>query len=295
MENSRLFSPKKILALVVVVIVVVASLAIFGGATRTVPGGYRGVLLVWDKPSANLPEGFHWVIPFGQTMVLVNCQTQAFSSTESAASSDLQEVTATITVNYQIDPTFALEVYTNLRDQYESRVLLPAVQDSLKASTAKFVASDLITKREDAKDAFQALLQQRLVQYHLLIQSVSITNFKFSDQFQAAIDAKVTAEQNALAAQNQLKVVEYEAQQRVIQAQATAEATITTASGEANATIIKSDATAKAVQIIAAQLTPEYIEYLKTLGWDGKLPIYYSSEGGMPFLLIPTSNSTLLP
>jgi regulator of protease activity HflC (stomatin/prohibitin superfamily) len=292
-QRYGLISAKKIIGIIVVVIVAVAGIGIFGGATVTVPGGYRGIMLTWDKPTDNLAEGFHWKNPFGQTMELVNCQIRAFSSTESAASSDLQDVTTTITVNYHIDPIFALEVYTNLRDQYESRVIAPAVQDSLKASTAKYVASDLITRREDAKNSFQQLLQARLTQYHILVDSVSITNFKFSEQFQAAIDAKVTAEQNALAAQNQLQVVQYQAQQQVINASAEANATITRAFGVANATIIQADATAKAAQIITAQLTPEYVQYLTVLGWDGKLPIYWSGNGTMPFLLIPMTSTTV--
>jgi regulator of protease activity HflC (stomatin/prohibitin superfamily) len=120
-----------------------------------------------------------------------------------------------------------------------------------------------------------------------------MTNFKFSDQFQAAIDAKVTTEQNALAAQNQLAVVSFQAQQQIINASAAANATITQALGEANATIIRANATATAVQVIQVQLTPEYLQYLTILGWDGKLPIYWSANGSMPFILIPTTNATV--
>jgi regulator of protease activity HflC (stomatin/prohibitin superfamily) len=291
---SRPFFPlKKLVTIAVVVIIVAAAVLTVSGAAVTVPAGYKGVLLNWGKPIEVLDSGFHWVSPVGQEVAAVNIQIQKAEAEESAASSDLQEVTTSVTVNYQIDVNYVMDVYTNLRDQYESRVIIPAMQDGLKASTAKYQASELITRREDAKNSFQSLLQDKLQQYHIVIVSVSITNFKFSDQFQAAIDAKVTTEQNALAAKNQLEVIQFSAQQQIIQAEANATATIAQAIGKANATIIAANATAQAIEIIKVQLTPEYIQYLTVQGWNGQLPIYWGSNG-MPFLLIPVNppNST---
>jgi prohibitin 2 len=284
---------KKLIAIAMIVLVLGLVGGVAWNAGRSVPAGYVGVLLNWGEPIGTLDAGFHWISPVGQDIVLVNVQIQKVEAQESAASSDLQEVTTSVTVNYQIDKAFAQDVYTNLRENYESTVIVPAMQDGLKAITARFQAGELVTRREETKNNFQELLQQKLQQYHVLVVSVSMTNFKFSDQFQAAIDAKVTTEQNALAAQNQLAVVTFQAQQQIINASAAANATITQALGEANATIIRANATATAVQVIQVQLTPEYLQYLTILGWDGKLPIYWSASGSMPFILIPTTNATV--
>jgi regulator of protease activity HflC (stomatin/prohibitin superfamily) len=284
---------KKLVAIAMIVLVLGLVGGVAWNAGRSVPAGYVGVLLNWGEPIGTLDAGFHWISPVGQDIVLVNVQIQKVEAQESAASSDLQEVTTSVTVNYQIDKAFAQDVYTNLRENYESTVIVPAMQDGLKAITARFQAGELVTRREETKNNFQELLQQKLQQYHVLVVSVSMTNFKFSDQFQAAIDAKVTTEQNALAAQNQLAVVSFQAQQQIINASAAANATITQALGEANATIIRANATATAVQVIQVQLTPEYLQYLTILGWDGKLPIYWSANGSMPFILIPTTNATV--
>jgi prohibitin 2 len=286
------FPLKKFIAIIMIVLIVAVAGGISWNAARSVPAGYVGVLLNWGEPIGTFDAGFHWISPVGQDIALVNVQIQKVMADESAASSDLQEVSTSVTVNYQIDQAFAKEVYTNLRDQYESTVIIPAMQDGLKAVTPRFQAGELVTRREEAKNDFQSLLQEKLQQYHIVIVSVSITNFKFSDQFQAAIDAKVTTEQNALAAQNQLAVVQFQAQQQVINASAAANATITKALGDANATVIRANATAESILIIQAQLTPEYLQYLTILGWDGKLPIYWSANGSMPFILIPTTNAT---
>ena len=287
---------KKILAIVIIVMIALVSVALIANAYQTVPTGYEGVVLAWGNPVRTVGAGLNFITPIAEEIELVNVQVQKVSGQETAASSDLQEVTTSVTVNYQIDPMYAQEVYTNLRDQYESRVIIPAMQDALKAATAKFQASQLVTDRETSKNTFQNVLQTKLNQYHINVVSVAITDFQFSENFRKAIDAKVTAEQNALAAQNQLAVVQYEAQQQVIQASANATAIVTIAQANANATIISANATAQAVDIIQAKLTPEYIQYLYAIGWDGKLPIYWSSGNSTaPFLLLPvdqTTNST---
>jgi prohibitin 2 len=291
-ERRQFISIKKIIALVVVIVVAIALVSTFGGATATVPAGYKGILLNFGSVSGTLDPGFHWISPVGQQVVLVSTQTQSATADENAASSDLQEITTSVTVNYQIDPAYVKEVYTALRDQYQARVIIPAMQDGLKASTAKFQASELITRREDAKNAFQDLLQQKLTQYHIIVTSVSITNFKFSDQFQSAVDAKVTAEQNALAAQNQLAVVQFSAQQQVIQAQAAANATITKANGDATAKIIGAEAQAQLQALLNQNMTQAYLSYLYLQQWNGQLPTYYGGQLPVPFLNVGNTTST---
>jgi regulator of protease activity HflC (stomatin/prohibitin superfamily) len=292
-EYKPFFPKKKIIALAVIVIVAVAAVVAFGSSTTTIPAGNKGVLLNFGEVVGVLDPGFHWISPIGQTVVLVNTQTQSATADENAASSDLQEVSASVTVNYQIDPAFVKEVYTTLRDQYQSRVILPAMQDGLKASTAKYQASELITRREDAKNSFQDLLQQKLQQYHIIITSVSITNFQFSDQFQSAVDAKVTAEQNALAAENQLQVVQFQAQQQIIQAQAAANATIAKANGDATARIIAAQAQNTYQFLINQNLTQSYLNYLYLQTWNGQLPTFYGGELPIPFFNI--GNTTTIP
>lgn len=277
-----------------VAIIAILAVAIISQAYQTVPAGYVGVVLQWGNPVRTTGSGLQTITPFVESMAFVNVQVQSATAQESAASSDLQQVSTSVTVNYQLDQAFAKEIYVNLRDQYANRVIIPAMQDALKASTAKYQATNLITQREDAKATFQNLLQGKLTQYHIIITSISITDFQFSPSFTTAIEAKVTAEQNALAAQNQLQVVNFTAQQQIIQATANATALVLQAQGQANATIISANATATQIQLINAQLasSPEFIQYLYAKGWDGKLPIYWSSGNSTaPFLLLPTQQT----
>jgi len=294
-EGKGFFTKKKIIGLIVVIVVIVSAVVAFGNATVTIPTGYKGVLLVWGEATQVLPEGLHFINPIGTDVELMNVQIQKAEATEATASEDLQEVTTTVAVNYRLEEAYLLEIYKNFRQDYESRIIAPNIEESLKAATAEYAATELITNREEVKTTFLNILESRVDDFHIEILSVSVTNFQFSPSFTAAIEAKVTAEQKALEAQNKLKQIEYEAQQQVIQASANATATITIAQAQANATVITANATAEAIQTIQVQLTPEYVQYLVAIGWDGKLPLYWSGNGTMPLLLIPTETPTENP
>jgi len=261
--------------LIAVIGIFVLSVAL--GAVVTVPAGSQGVLMTWGKPVATLDSGLHFIMPIAQSVILMDTRVQRIDTVASAASHDLQDVNTTIAVNYHIDQYYTMDIFTTIGSNYQDKVISPAVEENIKATTSNFVAESLVTNRTAVKVQFENLLIQRLSQYHIVIDSVSIINFKFSPNFTAAIEAKVTAEQRALEAKNKLEQIRYEAQQQVIQAQA-----------YANATVTRAEADSKAIKLLQLQLTPEYIKYLAILGWDGKLPTFMGS-GAVPFIDIPTS------
>jgi regulator of protease activity HflC (stomatin/prohibitin superfamily) len=271
--------PSLITAIIFIIIV--------GGALSTfsfkrVPAGNRGVLLTWGKPEDKiLGEGLNFVIPFIQNIKLMNVQVQKAESTESAATNDLQEVSATVAVNFRLDPLAVNEIYRELRQDYVSRVIKPNIEESLKAATAQFKAEELITKRAIVKTAFDDILAERLQIFDIEVVAVSLTDFQFSPSFAAAIEAKVTAEQSALEAKNKLEQIRFEAQQQIIQAEAEKNATIARARGEAQAVIIEADATAQAIEVITGQMTVEYAQYLWLTQWDGKLPLVVGEGTGL--------------
>ena len=265
-----------------IVIIIIAGGALYTQSFARVPAGYRGVLLTWGKPEDKiLGEGLNFVIPFIQNIELMNVQVQKAESTESAATNDLQEVSATVAVNFRLNPLAVNEIYRELRQDYVSRVIKPNIEESLKAATAQFKAEELITKRAIVKTSFDNILAERLNLFDIDVVAVSLTDFQFSISFAAAIEAKVTAEQSALEAKNKLEQIRFEAQQQVIQAEAEKNATIARALGEAQAVIIEADATAAAIEVITGQMTPEYAQYLWLTQWDGKLPLVVGEGTGL--------------
>ena len=265
-----------------IIIVLILGGALYVQGFARVPAGYRGVLLTWGKPEDKiLGVGLNFIIPFMQNIELMNVQLQKAESSEDTATRDLQQVTTTVAVNFRLNPNKVNTIYSDLRQDYVSRVIKPNIEESLKAATALYTAEELISKRTEVKATLDDILAERLTIFDIEVVSVSLTDFQFSPSFKAAIEAKVTAEQQALEAKNKLEQIRYEAQQQIIQAEAQKNATIAIALGDAEAAIIEADATAVAIEVITSQMTAEYAQYLWLTQWDGKLPAVVGDASGL--------------
>ena len=265
--------------LIILLIIAIAGVVVVSTAAVRIPSGTRGVLLTWGKVEDKvLVEGLNFKIPFTQTVVLMNTQIQKAESTEATATADLQEVSTTVAVNFRLNPERVNIIYKDLRQDYIDRVIKPNIEESIKATTAEYRAEELVTKRADVKATLDEILTERLAIFNIDVVSVSLTDFQFSSSFSAAIDAKVTAEQQALVSKNELEKIRYEAQQQIIQAEAAKNATMRRAEGEAFARIIEANATAKAIEIITQQMTDEYANYLWLQQWDGRLPAVITKD-----------------
>jgi len=230
--------------------------------------GQRGIVLEWGAVTGRiLNEGIHWVLPVKNKIERIDVTTRKVDvKGASASSKDLQTVHTTITINYRLDPLAVNKIYQTLRHDYELRVIYPAVNEHLKASTAKFTAEELITKREKIKDDFHHHLTDALKKNFIFIENVFITDFGFSKEFSHAIEAKVTAEQQALQAKNVLEQRKYEAEQVVVTAKAEAEK-------------IRIQA-----QAITQQGGKDYVQLKAIEKWDGKLPQQMIPNATLPFL-----------
>ena len=264
-----------ILVLVILGVVITASVKI-------VDAGHRGVLLHWnavDLAAPPLEEGLHFVVPFQDEVINIEVRTLKYEKETSSASKDLQTVETTVTVNYYPDRESVHHLYKELGLDYENRVIQPAIEETVKQVTANYNAEELITKRPQVKQDIETSIRERLEKFKVVTEVISITDFEFSPLFAQAIESKVEAEQNALKAENDLRRIEVEAKQREAQAVGIANANIAEARGEAEAISIINNALAQ---------NPNYLEWLKTKEWDGKLPLVVG-DGGTPFIQIPSS------
>lgn len=177
-----------------------------------VGAGERAVVTHLGAYSRTLEPGIHWVAPLIENTASFDVRTQKEQTDASAASKDLQTVNATVAVNYNVDPSKVGELYVQVGPEYKGRIIDPAVQEVVKAVTAKYTAEELLTKRALVTEEIQSLLSARLAVNDIQVTAVSIVNFNFSGTFNAAIEAKVTAEQNALAEKNNLAAAQFKAQ-----------------------------------------------------------------------------------
>lgn len=248
----------------------------------TVPAGHRGVVIRFSAVTGKiLDEGLQMKVPFVDSVEKMSVQTQKIEANAAAASRDLQDVQTTIALNWHLDPNMAAEVYRTLGLSFIERIAVPAIQETVKQITTRYIAEDLILKREEVKTAFTESLSNRLLSRGIVIETVSITNFQFSNTFIAAIEAKVAAEQAVLEARNKLERVKVEAQQREAEAIGEANARIAKANGEAEYIRIVTEAQIAANKAIGETLTPQVLQYIliDRFGEDIKIIVIPSGQG----------------
>ncbi len=262
------------------VVVILAS--IIAGSFTTIPAGFRGVVIRFSAVTGTiLNEGLQMKLPFIDSVVKMEIRTQKYETPSAAITRDLQDVSTTIALNWKLDPNMAAEVYRTLGLGYIDRIAAPAIQETIKQVTSKFNAEDLILRRDEVKNVIFEGLANRLRERGIIAETLSITDFKFSETFTAAIEAKVAAEQAVLEATNKLERVKVEAQQREAEAKGEADARIAAAIGEAEYIRIVTEAQVAANQAIAESLTPAILQYilLDRLGEDIKIMVIPSGQG----------------
>lgn len=233
-----------------------------------VGAGERGVVLNFGAVQPTVfGEGLHFRIPFVQSIIKMDVRVHKSQVEAESVSKDLQDTHSIIAVNYHIVPDKANWVYQSIGKEYKERIIDPAVQEVVKAVTALYTAVELITQREKVRSEIKDHLKSRLIGYNILVDDFSIVNFRFSQQFTQAIEAKQTAEQFALKAQRDLERIKIEAEQKVAQAKAEAEA----------------------LRLQKANISPELVKLrqieasLKAIEkWDGHMPKVTS--GSVPFI-----------
>ena len=214
---SRVQNKLKILIAVVIFAVIIVFMF---ESVVVVQAGHRGVVLyVGAVENRVLGEGIHFIVPFAEQVIQMEVRTLKFQADATAASNDLQEVQTTIALNYHISPSQANIIYQELGADYTDRIIAPTIQESVKASVAKFNAEELITKRVTAKGVIAQTIGNTLSARNIVVETVFITDFAFSQAFASQIESKVVAFQKFLTEQNNLKAVQVVANQTVVQAQ----------------------------------------------------------------------------
>jgi regulator of protease activity HflC (stomatin/prohibitin superfamily) len=247
-------------------VAVILLLIVVFGSCGTVNYGERGVLLRFGAVTGAVKnEGLYFKLPIIDHVEILDIKTKKSEVDADASTKDLQLVTSKVALNYHINPNGIDQFFQKFGNNFESNVLDPGLQEILKAVTARYTAEEVITKREQVREDTNVLLKARLQPQGMVIDGLNIVNFHFSKVFNDAIEAKVTAEQNALAAKNKLEQVKFEAQQMV-----------EAANGKA-----------KAIQVEASAIAnnPLVLQLRALEKWNGILP-QYTGSGSIPFIQI---------
>ncbi|MFT4686427.1 MAG: regulator of protease activity HflC (stomatin/prohibitin superfamily) [Neolewinella sp.] len=220
---------KRYVTLGIVGFFLLIAVIMFSNATfLTIDSGERGVLFRTfgdglDKENIYQP-GFHVVAPWNTMYVYEVRETQLEEEMEVLSSNGLNikvDVTARIRPNYDqignIHETFGRE--------YMNRLIRPEVRSAVRQVIGKFTPEELYsTKRDEVQTLITQELSAVLSTNYIDLRAILIRDIELPEKVRTAIEEKLEAEQGSLKYEYILTREKQEAERRLIEAQAKADA-----------------------------------------------------------------------
>ena len=275
---------KMVKVLIGIGVAVVLLIILLCASITSVPVGSTGVVIRFGSTTGQtMTDGWHFKVPFIESVVDISNKVMKTDVAADSISRDLQAITSNISINYHLAAENSADIYKRVGLTYEDTLLQPAIQEAVKAVMAKYSAEELITNRSVVSSEISEEIRTKIGVYGIIIDEFNLTNFSFSQEFDAAIEAKQIAEQDKIkaATEKEKKTIEAEAAaaEKTIAAEAEAEAIKTKAEAEAEAIKTKADAQADANKKIRDSLSEEVLENKKLETWDGVLPKVSTGSG----------------
>lgn len=252
---------KRIVAGVVAVFILLVTLM---NTFTVVDAGHTGVVVTLGKVNEGvLQEGIHAKIPYIQKVVKIDNRIRKLEVNTEAFSKDLQSVNTVLAINYRVDTSKSYSIYKNIGADYETVLVIPAVNEVLKAITATYTAEQSVTNRVLISEGLVTGLNEKLNSIGLYVTDVNIIDFDFSEAFITAIEEKQVA------------------QQKLLKAETEKQTAITNAEAAAEAMKIKAEGEAAANKAISQSLSEKIIQNKMIEKWNGELPKVTSGNGTM--------------
>ena len=262
MENRDTTGVPKGFVFTVLAIILVVFFFIF--CFRTVQEREVGVITRFGTVNRTADSGIALKLPWPiERMNKMDTSIQKEQQDTPAATKDLQDVQATLALNYALDDETAVNIYKTIGNDYKERIIIPALQESFKAASAQYTASELVTERNKVKAVAYDVIKDRLEKYDIRVVDLNIVNFKFSPEYTAAIEAVQVANQNVAKARQELETTKVEAEKAIQAAQGQAEAQ----------------------RLQQETLTPLMVQRMAIDKWNGVLPT--TTAGGDQIFSIP--------
>jgi prohibitin 2 len=236
-----------------------------GCGIEQVDEGYRGIKTVWGRVEGEpLTPGLYFYNPVSSGIFEILVREQKLEGSSTAFTRDTQTVTVELAVTYYPEAHKIGEIYSQFGKDWDDKIVSPAILGSLKDAIGRFIADDLVSKREEVRDYALREIQESLSTRGIIVTRLDITNLDFQQAYEEAVEAKVVAIQRAHEAKNQTVQIEEQAKQTVLQAQAEAES--------------------MKIRSAALSQNKSLVEYEAVQKWDGKLPQYILGGGSVPFI-----------
>lgn len=299
--EEKTYRVPKIVSIAIIIIALLIGTFSF---ITSVPTGYTGILTTWGRvENVTLDSGLNVKLPW-QKIITMDNREQRSGFEFSAFSADIQQVQIKGSVNYSIDKSTAMTLYSQVGVDYPKILITPRLLEDVKAVFSKYPAEELVANRDQLSGEICVSLQNGLKNYGINISAIAIEDIDFTDAFTDAVEAKQVASQNKLKAETEQEqatmIARAEADRRAIEAQtqadiakiqadAAAYKTRTEAEAEAYKVSTEGEAKAEANRKINETLSQQLIDYSYANNWNGELPnTYIGGENSLPLISVPT-------
>jgi regulator of protease activity HflC (stomatin/prohibitin superfamily) len=243
--------------------VLVIGILIFMSAEQ-IEEGTRGIKKVFGKVDDDaMTPGFYFINPISTKVIKISVKEEKLQIDTTAYTKDTQTVNVKFAITYYPQADSVHKLYSNFGLDWQVKILEPAVLGSLKDSVGKYIADELVGKREMVKAYAEEEIKKALAMRKIIVTRLDILNLDFNDAYESAVEAKVVAVQEAERSKNRTVQIKEEAEQQIIAAKA-----------EAESMRIRSQALSQ---------NKSLVEYEAVQKWDGKLP-QYNMGSSMPFI-----------
>lgn len=255
-----------------------------------IPTGYVGVVYNMNGgvDGEVLTQGWHLVSPTKKiTTYSIGIEQSYLTSEEKGDSpydesfniptSDGKTVRVNLEFSYRFDESRVAQTFMMFKgksgEEIKNSFIKPKIVAWTQEVSANYPVTDIFgDKRTQINAELDLYLREKFDQYGIIIDTVNFTDISVDDETAAAIQKKVTAQQELELANIEAQTAKIQAEKDKQVAEINAEKQIIEARAKADAVRIAAEAEAEANRQIASSLTPELIDKIKYEQWDGKMP-----------------------
>lgn len=264
---------------------------------KRVPAGYVGVVynMSGGVDGEVLTQGWHLVSPTKKvTTYSIGIEQSYLTSDDkgdskedesfSIPTSDGKTVRVNLEFSYRFDEARVAQTFVTFKgksgETIKDTFIKPKVIAWTQEVSANYPVTDIFGDKRTAINAeLDTYLKEKFDQYGIIIDTVNFTDISVDNETAAAIQKKVTAQQELELANIEAQTAKIQAEKDKQVAEVAAEQAIVEANASAEVVRIEAEAEANANKVIAASLTPELIEKLKYEQWNGEVPKVTTSGG----------------
>lgn len=287
---------KGLLGSIILAIVIVFAIIFTFACLEKIPAGYVGVVYNMNGgvDGEILSQGWHFVAPTKKITTYSIGIEQSYLTAEDKGDSKKDESFniptsdgKTVKVNLEFSYRFDSEKVANTFIQFKGRsgeeikntFIKPKVIAWTQEVSANYPVTDIFGNQRTAINAeLDVYLKGKFETYGIIIDTVNFTDISVDDETAAAIQRKVTAQQELELAEIEAKTATIQAEKDREVAKIQAEKNKEVAEIEAEQLLISANAEAEANRIVSESLTDRLIEKQKLEKWDGKLPTVYGDS-----------------